>query len=476
MDKLIGRKKECEALQKMVSSNKSELVVVYGRRRIGKTFLVRQFFNDRFTFHFTGLHNVNTKVQLQAFASSLQRHNHYSLPPTPGNWHEAFQHLEDMIARMPTKKRKIIFLDEMPWMDTPKSGFVAALEAFWNSWAALRDDILLVACGSATSWMVKKLLRNQGGLFNRVTGQIYLQPFNLSETEEYLTSRGCSWDRFQIVQCYMTLGGVPFYLSLLDPRNSLTQNIDELFFSSINAPLRNEINELYHSLFHNPLPYLEVVRLLAGKREGFTRSEISEKTHLQGATLTMILDDLERCDFIVGYQKYGSKVKNILYRVIDFYTLFHHHFADNNRGKDPHYWQHLIGKPQQTSWQGFSFELVCLLHLSQIKQALGIAGISTQACCWRSADKTTNYQIDLLIDRADRIINLCEMKFSNTPYVMTKNYADLLRTRMAAFAAESKTRKGLVVTMVTTYGVAPGKNNGVVSNEVLMDDLFRKEP
>ena len=472
MNTLIGRTEEQRALERYEHSNRSEFVVVYGRRRIGKTFLVRQYFKDRFAFSYVGRHNVSRQEQLNSFAQALAQQGGSPYVPTLGNWHEAFSLLQKHLERMSKRRRKVVFLDEIPWMDSPKSDFVAALETFWNAWADLRDDILLIACGSATSWIVKKLFKNRGGLYNRVTCQLYLRPFNLSEVEVYLKSRSFVWDRFQIAQCYMTVGGVPYYLSLLDPTQSLAQNIDRLFFSSTNAQLRTEFEELFAVLFTNHENHLKTVRMLAERREGFTRKEISSRTGLGGSSLTTLLDELERCDFIISYRKWGSKTKDIIYRLADAYTLFSYKFVEGQDAKDPHRWQHLLGKPQVSTWQGFSFELLCLLHLEQIKQALGISGMATYASAWRSQSKDVATQIDLIIERADRIINLCEMKFSTQQYAISKDYEEHLRLRMSLFAAESKTRKGLAVTMVTTFGLLPGRHTGIVSSQVVLDQLF----
>lgn len=472
MSIIIGRAEEQRLLERYEHSGRSEFVVVYGRRRIGKTFLVRQYFKDRFAFSYVGRHNQSREEQLDSFAQALAHQGGMAYIPKLSNWHEAFSLLQKHLEGMSKKRRKVVFIDEIPWMDNPKSDFISALETFWNAWADFRDDILLIACGSATSWIVNKIFKNRGGLYNRVTCQVYLRSFNLCEVEAYLRSRRFVWDRFQIAQCYMTMGGIPFYLSLLDPSQSLTQNIDRLFFASANAQLRTEFDELFAVLFTHHENYLKVIRLLAERREGFTRIEISGRTGLGGSSLTTILSELERCDFIVSYQKWGSKVKDTIYRLADAYTLFYYKFVEGQDAKDPHRWQHLLGKPQVSAWQGFSFELLCLLHLEQIKRALGISGMATYASAWRSLSKDLSTQIDLVIDRADRIINLCEMKFSTQQYAITRAYEEHLRQRMSLFAAESKTRKGLALTMVTTFGLLPNSHAGIVGSEVVLDQLF----
>lgn len=455
-----------------MESERSEFVVVYGRRRIGKTFLVRRFFKDNYAFSFVGKHEMRREQQLAEFAKELMCYSHSTFVPQLKNWTEAFDALQRLLEIYNISGKKVVFFDEMPWMDTPKSDFVSALENFWNGWANMRDDIVLVACGSATSWMVDKLLHNQGGLFNRITQKIYLRPFKLSEMEQYLDEKHFGWNRYQIAQCYMILGGIPFYLTLLNPKLSLLSNIDELFFADAHAMLRTEYNELYSTLFKRPDNYLAVIRMLTERKEGFTRKEINEKTKLGGAALSKILSDLEQCDFIFSYARYGNAKNNAIYRIKDFYTLFYYKYVNGIDTKDSLRWTHLSSTPQVSSWQGFSFELLCLLHLDEIKKALGIDRILNDASAWRSRQPEQNTQIDLVIERADHNINLCEMKFSSGMYAIDKGYEQKLRERMSIFQAETMTRCSTRITLVTTYGVLQNKHSGIVNDEVLLDDLF----
>lgn len=451
-----------------MESERSEFVVVYGRRRIGKTFLVRRFFKDNYAFSFVGKHEMRREQQLAEFAKELMCYSHSTFVPQLKNWTEAFDSLQRLLETYNIPGKKVVFFDEMPWMDTPKSDFVSALENFWNGWANMRDDIVLVACGSATSWMVDKLLHNQGGLFNRITQKLYLRPFKLSEMEQYLDEKHFGWNRYQIAQCYMILGGIPFYLTLLNPKLSLLSNIDELFFADAHAMLRTEYNELYSTLFKRPDNYLAVIRMLTERKEGFTRKEISEKTKLGGAALSKILSDLEQCDFIFSYARYGNAKNNAIYRIKDFYTLFYYKYVNGIDTKDSLRWTHLSSTPQVSSWQGFSFELLCLLHLDEIKKALGIDRILNDASAWRSKQPEQNTQIDLVIERADHNINLCEMKFSSGMYAIDKGYEQKLRERMSIFLAETMTRCSTRITMVTTYGVLQNKHSGIVNDEVLL--------
>lgn len=471
--KIIARKKEIDQLETLYKSDKSEFVIVYGRRRIGKTFLVSQLFEKRFTFQYTGSRQESQKTQLQRFAAKIQYYSKSVFPPSLNNWDDAFNLLKALIESRPKKERKVIYFDEMPWIDTPKSSFVSALEYFWNSWAAQRSDIMFVACGSATSWMVNKLLRNRGGLYNRITAQIYLRPFCLGECEEFLESRGCNWDRYTILQCYMALGGVPFYLNLINSKESFAQNIDRLFFSK-NAPLRGEFDELFSSLFVQSDKYISVVNALAQRLEGLLRAEIVEDTKISGGGLTKILENLERCDFIDTFSKYKSSIRNSVYRISDPYTLFYFKFIHGKNSKEKEFWTKNQNSPSIKSWFGFSFESVCLSHLDQIKLKLGISGISTNSCTWRKtgSDDSQGAQIDLLIERSDRVINVCEIKFSEEKYNITKDYADNLRNKLSVFRDDTGLKKSFALTMITTYGIVQGKNSGIVQNEVVMNDLY----
>lgn len=323
--------------------------------------------------------------------------------------------------------------------------------------------------------MVDKIVENQGGLHGRVTNNIYVRPFTLHEAEMYLRSHGIEWDRYQILQTYMIIGGIPFYYSLLDAHDSLVQNIDRLFFRQ-NGELRTEFDELYNALFTHAEKYVSVVQTLNKVREGMTREEISKSTGLKDFVLTKVLRNLERCDFIIRYSQYGNKTKGAIYRLVDYYTLFYYRFVETHNGKDEQWWSHHFQSHSIESWQGMSFELICLTHLNQIKRCLGISGIATEASAWRyvppKGGNENGSQIDLLIDRADRIVNLCEMKFSINPFVITKGYEQTLRNRMGIFKEKTKTTKSLINTFVTTFGVANGKHHSIVGSEVVMDDLF----
>lgn len=470
---LVGREQEIAELRQAYDSDESRFVAIFGRRRIGKTYLVREVFHDRFAFAYSGMAKASTKEQLQRFYLSLKDHG-FMNGSYPNNWIEAFYMLEQYLKKLPEGK-KVVFLDELPWMDAPKSSFMPAFENFWNGWASARKDILLIVCGSATSWMVKKILKNRGGLHNRLNNQIYLQPFNLHECEVYAKNIGLPMERAEIIEAYMVFGGIPFYWSLLNKSLSLPQNIDTLFFGRT-PKLGNEFMELYSSLFKQPEAYINIITALAKKKVGMTRDEIIESANLiTNGQLTKYLEDLENCGFIRKYQAIGSKTKNSLYQLIDNFTLFYFKFMDGRKNTDANYWSKIQMAPVFHTWSGLAFERICLLHSEQIKKALGISGVITNEYSWRTAatEEHPGAQIDLLIDRSDKVINLCEIKYSDGPYTIDKKYMENLRNKAALFRLLTKTRKGIALTMITSYGLVKNSHSmNSIHSQLTTDDLF----
>jgi uncharacterized protein len=470
---IIGRKKEIQKLDSIIQSKKSEFLTLYGRRRVGKTFLIREYFDYTFDFQISGLANADTSQQLFNFDTVLQKQSNLVFEGASDNWLIAFQRLMDHLENSTNKGKKIIFFDELPWFDTNASDFMMGLEHFWNSWATNRKDILLIVCGSAASWMINALINNDGGLHNRVTQKMKIEPFNLKETEEMLLSQKCNFDRYQIVQLYMTMGGIPYYLAAIEPHLSAAQNIQQLFFDK-SGLLKNEFFNLYRSLFRKHDVYEKVVEVLSTKTVGLQRNEIiklSGKT--SGGTLTKVLTDLEESGFICSYISFDNKIKNIIYRLSDFYTSFYFKFIKDGKYQGENSWINLIDNPAQRAWQGFTFEQLCMDHAAQIKKALGISGIQTNNVAWKGGTEEKSAQIDLLIDRRDQVINLCECKFSLDEFSIDKAYSERLRSKISIFKQTTQTRKAVFLTMITTYGVEKNQYaNLLVQNEVLMDDLF----
>ncbi len=472
---LVGRKNEQKELLKAYNSEYSQFVAVYGRRRVGKTFLIRETFNYEFTFQHTGLAKGKTKEQLSNFRTSLIDAG-YADCPMPKDWLEAFNLLKKVIKESNARK-KIIFIDELPWMDTPKSDFMMALEHFWNGWATTRKDILLIVCGSATSWIISKIIQNHGGLHNRVTGRVRLEPFTLKECEEYASAQGLMLGRYQILSLYMVMGGIPYYWSFLKKELSPSQNIDYLFFSK-DGDLNDEFNHLYASLFKKKEPYIKIVSALGKKKMGLYRDEVVEYTGLaNNGNLTKKLSELEQCGFIRRYNVMGKKAKDALYQLIDNYTIFYFKFIENNQKADEHFWTTSLDAQFHKVWEGLAFERVAFRHIPQIKKALGISGVFCNVYSWRHDAnpedmEDTGAQIDLILDRNDQLINLCEIKYSNNEYVLGAKDQMVLFNKREVFREETKTKKAIHLTMVTTFGVKKNAYWNDIQSEVTLDDLF----
>ena len=470
---IIGRKQEISRLQELYKSNKPEFVAVFGRRRVGKTYLVREMFEKKFVFDLTGLAKGNMQKQLVNFSYALQQVSEQEFP-VPNSWFEAFEQLISYL-KTSNKKRKVIFIDEISWLDTHKSDFLMALEHFWNGWACSKRGIVLIVCGSATSWIVNNLINNRGGLYNRVTASIELVPFTLRETELFLKSKNIHWSHYQIAEIYMVMGGVPFYLERLQQGSSVPQNIDRIFFSK-NAELKTEFKRLFSSLFKHAENYEKFVEILAANRYGLTRKEILEKTGMKsGNKITTILNNLEYSGFIRPYSqstKKSEKKTEIIYQLVDAFSLFYFRFMHNNNFRDEKFWTNTINKPQHNAWTGLSFEVVCLLHIKEMKKKLEVLGVQSSEYAWRSKNSNPAVQIDLLLDRADNIVNVCEIKYSNMPFTIDKEYEEKLRIKVETFRQKIMPRKAIHLLMITTFGVKQNKYYGIIQNEVTIDDLF----
>lgn len=471
---IIGRKEEKDTLGRIWESGRSEFVAVCGRRRVGKTFLIREYFEEQMVFQASGIANGNTNEQLKNFYYTLRRYDS-SASEMPKDWLDAFELLIGYLSSL-SVERKVVFLDELPWMDTPGADFISALEHFWNGWASARKDIVLIVCGSATSWMMDKLINNHEGLYGRLTHRIMLKAFTLIEAEQFLITRGIRLSRYETAEAYMILGGIPYYLNMLDSRLSLSQNIDRLLFNP-NGELYNEFDMLYRSLFSNSEIYVKVVECLNNRGHGMTRAELVEATGLKsGKMLTTVLGNLESCGFIRKYTNYGCSDRKALYQLVDFFTLFHFRFLRESSFRNLQYWSTLQRTPRFYAWAGISFEILAMEHIPQIKKKLGISGVAASVYSWRSRHKADDgeraAQIDMVIERADNTINICEMKFSEAEFPIDKDYEKALRNKIACFQEETRTRKSIQLTFVTSYGVKKGTYAGIVQNEVILDDFF----
>jgi len=430
-EQIFGRKNECRLIEKYLSTDRSEFVVIYGRRRVGKTFLLRQTLGDSISFSFTGMANITNAEQLQNFNVTMHKYNSDAQPST--NWIEAFTRLENYLETV-NQKHKVVFIDELSWMDTPKSNFLPAFEHFWNAWASARDDVKLFVCDSIASWMLDNVINNHGGLHNRITHEMYLEPFTLGECKQYFKEQHFGYSDKEIAEFYMAMGGIPYYMSLMDKQYSVVQNIDRLVFSPT-GELRNEKDNLFRSLFRHSDDYVAIIDALSTKNRGLTRSEILSVTSLNNnAQFGKRMDELEKCNFIRRYEDYSNYQRQTVFQLIDPLCHFWNKIVAANKRKTTNFWSQSIGSPQYNTWAGLAFEMLCLNHVPQIKQALGISGIQTSVYSWRTpATVEDGVQIDLLIDRADRCVNVCEIKFCREQYEMSEQESCRIEHRLLQF-------------------------------------------
>ncbi|WP_026506939.1 AAA family ATPase [Butyrivibrio sp. MC2013] len=474
---MIGRKKEIAELNRLYDSKKAELLAIYGRRRVGKTYLVDETFEGRITFRHAGLSPTETakgalRLQLRNFYNSLLDQG---MPESkaPDNWLDAFFILEQFLKSKDTGERQLVFLDELPWLDTPRSGFITAFEAFWNNWACHRKNLMVIVCGSANSWILDKLINNHGGLYNRVTYEIKLSPFSLSECEEYYSEQGVSFSRYDIAQSYMILGGVPFYLGYMQRNKSLAQNIDDLFFSK-GAKLSDEYDRLFASAFSNPEAMKEIVAVLSGRNMGYCREElVARLRHSDGGTLSKHLKALIASDFIISYYPFGEGKRKEYFRLTDSFCLFYLHFKSKINSKPELYWEKNVSGHEISSWRGFAFERLCFNHIPQIKKALGISGVITSESAWsKKADDEDGVQIDLLILRNDNVVNMCEIKYYSDDYTVDKDYYRTMLRRTEILSGMVPKKCAVYGTLITTFGLKHNEYSGVFNNLVTLDDLF----
>jgi hypothetical protein len=473
--KLVGRIEEIAKLKSLLEKDEPEFVAVYGRRRVGKTFLVRQVYTEHIVFECSGLHQKDTAQQLENFWLTLADYHKAGKPsPPPKTWLQAFFQLKTYLKELPPEGKKVVFLDEISWFETPRSGFLAALDNFWNQFCTKREDIILVICGSAASWIIQKVVNDRGGLHNRITQHIQLKPFRLGEVKAFLEMKNIHLELRDIALLYMCVGGIPFYLKDLQPGTSIPQMLDQLLLGS-QAVLKNEFSNLYSALFKHNEAHEAVVKALAQKNKGLTRNEIIGATGRQsGGGLSLVLEELLQCGFIQRVYPFTKIQEDCLYRLMDEYSLFYFRFLHQQSGSES--WKNLSETPGFKTWTGYAFENLCFRHIYQIKQAMGIHGIISNEYSWvkKGSPDSPGAQIDLIIDRSDNCINMLEIKFNNTPYEMTKDYADQLRLRAALFRQHTRTRKNIFLTLLTAAGAQKNMHYlSVVTNALELEDLFR---
>lgn len=474
MDKIIGRELEQGELTKALESSKSELVAVIGRRRVGKTFLINQFLGKQIIAEFTGVQNVNQAVQLFHFMSVLKTIEPSLLIETPPKtWLEAFALLQETLKKRDKTTKAVVFFDELPWLAGKSAEFIAAFDYFWNAWAS-KQNMVVVICGSSASWMNDKIIKNKGGLHNRITRLIKIKPFNLAEMQQFLQHKGINYPEYQVLQLYMAMGGIPLYLELLDKSKSVAENLNALCLQP-SGFLHDEYDRLLPSLFSNYQAHSLIIQALAKKRKGLTREELLVETKLQnGGSFTKYLEELTESDFIDFYKPYGKNKKNALFRLTDMYCFFYFSYILPNKGnKTPDFTADSQSQSFK-SWADYTFENVCMSHILQIKKALGISGVSTVTSSFiaKPKDGLDGTQIDLLIERADNTIHLCEIKFWADTFIVDKNLVDNLRHKRTIFNYHTKNKKHIFNTIITTYGIK-GNYAMSIDQTITMDALFK---
>ncbi|MCQ2799719.1 MAG: ATP-binding protein [Bacilli bacterium] len=478
--KIVGRKEEIKIINDLLESENPEFLAIYGRRRVGKTFLVNATLKERFTFSHAGLSPnseeddaKNMDAQLAHFYNSLKQYGSTETSK-PKNWLEAFHMLSKLLREKENGEKQVIFLDELPWMDTPRSNFMQALEGFWNTYLCSRN-VLLVSCGSAISWMNNKLINNHGGLYGRVTRLIDLKPFGVKECKEYFDEKGVYLSEYDVIQSYMIFGGIPYYLNYFTKEKSLSQNVDDLFFGK-NAILKDEYNRLFTSIFTNPRRMEAIVRTLSKKNIGLTRSEICQKIGVSdNGSLSKELDSLILCSFVEKYAPFGESKNNPYYKLIDPFCKFYLEFIDEKTKLNESFWTYNLSNQRIVSWRGFAFENFCFLHTKEIKAALGISGINSSVSSYykKGSEEEKGAQIDMIIERADNVVNLCEMKYYGSEFVPTKENDLSLRNKVSALSLVTKKKSVIRNVLITTFGIAKNAYSSSWSNAITIEDFFK---
>lgn len=469
---IIGRSEEIRELEKCERSKKSELICVYGRRRVGKTYLVEQTFANYFAFRATGVESGNTRTQLKSFHQRLLEAGDKERR-IPGDWFEAFSRLEKILGAEETKRsihgKKIVFFDEFPWFSTPRSGFLEAFGEFWNRCGTVQRDYLFIICGSATSWIIKNVLEDAGSLYDRVTSQIFLRPFSLRETELFMEDRNFGWSRRQIVECQMVFGGLPYFFDLLNPDESLTWNIDMLIFRP-HALLQNESKRLLEATLRKSPEYNVIMKCLSAHLYGMTKAECFESVGIPKGTFSRAVDDLVKCGYVHESIDRYSKGHPIRLRLVDPFLLFHYEFLEKGIHETTRFGDFKRDTGKYTNWRGHAFEILCMYHIDYIKKAMGISGVRTNEYVWVSEKNMA--QIDLVIERDDGIINLCEEKYTDTPFSISPELEKNLLKKKDVYQEETKTKKALKIVLIVAEGIAGKANTEQISRILTIDDLF----
>lgn len=475
---MVGRKSQEKLMNGFLLRKKSAFIAVTGRRRVGKTYTVDQVYGKYFCLRITGIQDADMQTQINNFTQKIAEHSGLPIITSPNNWQEVFALLKTYLKTLPKNRKQVIFIDELPWVATKRSRFVQLLAHFWNDYLSKEKHFILVVCGSATSWIAENIVNDKGGFHNRLDQAIQIKPFTLRETKEFLESKKIKWTDQAIAELYMVMGGIPYYLEQVAKGESVNQVIARLCFDE-NGILNNEYDNLYKALFEHSENHEAIVHALATSQRGLTRKQIITKSKVQkGGPYTRAMNDLLISGFVEEVIPFGKAKRGALYRLLDEYSVFYHKFISKNKKKGKNIWASLYSSQQYKIWTGYAFENLCQRHISEIKSALGISGIYTEHYSFSNkADNNTDtgFQIDLIIDRKDDCINLCECKFYNTEFMVSKDYASKLRNRKQDFIKKTKTKKTVFNTLITNYGTVKNEHYlDVIDVELTVSDLMQR--
>ena len=472
--KIISRKEEKKELEYSERSKKSELICVYGRRRVGKTFLVEQTFRE-FAFRAVGLENGTAKQQLKSFGQRLIEYGD-EINSAPKDWFEAFSRLDKILSKNSVRRsqngKRIVFLDEFPWFATKRSDFLVAFEDFWNRRGTLDGDFLFIICGSATSWIIKNVLKNTGNMYQRVTKKICIEPFTLAETEIFFKDREFDWSREKITECQMIFGGLPFFFDLMNTSHSLSQNINRLLFDKY-ALYKDETKRLLEATLSESPIYGEILAKLAFAKYGIKKSKLQEEIGASNGTYGRAIQDLVDCGYIIEYRKKYEAYNPLYVQLMDPFLMFHYHYLSKDNKTDSY--EDVVGDMgRYDNWRGQAFEILCFNNICSIKSALGIRGVKTECYPWYNSEdeKKERAQIDMVIERADSITNLCEIKYTNRPFEIDVSYEQQLLRKRDIFKEKTGTSQALKIILVSASGLSGSNYPSYISDVITLDDLF----
>ena len=462
---IIGRKDEEEHLLWRLSHDEGQFIAVYGRRGTGKTFFVEELLGERIDLTVTGIPGGSRKDELHNFSRELSARSGQKFPFTR-SWMDAFRQLRSFIETRKEQESIIVFLDELQWMDTPKSRFLTMLGHFWNSYGNWVRNFRLIIASSDPGWMIQKVFGDPGELYGRIVCRLWLRPFTLRETEELLQRRGFHLDRRETLLAHMLTGGVPYFLTMLDPKESLAENTERLFFSP-DAPLCAECESVLSSLsaVSEGSPGRRILELLAQNDRGLRIEEITKALKPEPEDIIQdALQGLEESGLTRVYGSFRKRKHGAVHCLSDSSLLFCLRFVRGCAGTPP---RSRSDAGERRTWMNAAFAISCLRHMNEIREAAGISRILVSICVWQPEGRPV-----LVFDRGDRAVSICEIEYSESPLSAAECLPHLQRL-MEQFRAETRTKKALKPVMIAPYGI-DGITDGWEVQCVTLDDLFRE--